>query len=478
MAIGASRRRVVRQLVVEAGVMAAVAGAGAVAAAAVVPSLVMRALGDEIPPGIAGRFAPDATVLLFTAIVTVLAALVFALAPALHATRQTIALSSMDRGGTGGGRLPLRTALLAVQIAACTVLLAGAGLLTRAVSHAMTLDPGFPVDRLMAVSAYLPSDAPVAERRAYSMRLLKELEANRDVPVALTPYGPFNHAKLGMSLVLPGEQPAQARFVLRRDVSSRYFDVLGLPVLRGRMFPSDATSEAVVNEAFVRTYFPAGDAIGRTLGEVSARGAVSRTFTVVGVARDAYLTSFDRVDPVVFRPATSGALLIRNDAATVARIRATALALNGDARFLTRPVRDDMAKALEEPMMGAAVAWVLGLLALVLASVGVFGVFAYAVEERKREIGIRLALGAARRHIVRMVVSTMGRALLYGLVVGIVLSVAGSPLLRSYLFGLSPVDPLAYGAMLVLLTLAACVATLVPAVRACRVDPAITLRED
>jgi hypothetical protein len=139
---------------------------------------------------------------------------------------------------------------------------------------------------------------------------------------------------------------------------------------------------------------------------------------------------------------------------------------------------DDVHEFLEWSRFGAAVAWGIGLLGLLLASVGVFGVFAYAVEERRREIGIRLALGAAGAQIVRTLVATSGRAMLGGLGVGVLLSLACGPMLGSYLFGLSPLDPFAYAFVLMLLVTAAGLATLVPALRACRVAPAITLRAE
>ena len=128
--------------------------------------------------------------------------------------------------------------------------------------------------------------------------------------------------------------------------------------------------------------------------------------------------------------------------------------------------------------MGATLAWVIGLLGLSLAAVGVFGVFAYSVEERRREIGLRLALGATRRQIVHILVSTSGRAMLFGLAAGLLASLACGPLLGSYLFGLSPLDPIAYVLVLALLAATAVLATLMPARRACRVDPAVALRED
>jgi ABC-type antimicrobial peptide transport system permease subunit len=154
------------------------------------------------------------------------------------------------------------------------------------------------------------------------------------------------------------------------------------------------------------------------------------------------------------------------------------MAINPAAIITVRPLRENVRTYLEESRTGATLAWAIGLLGLVLATVGVFGVFAYAVEERRREIGVRLALGAARQQIIRMLVSSSGRAMILGLGAGLILSLGCGPLLRAYLFGLSPLDPIAYAVVTLLLAIAAGLATVVPARRACRVDPAVTLRED
>jgi ABC-type antimicrobial peptide transport system permease subunit len=143
-----------------------------------------------------------------------------------------------------------------------------------------------------------------------------------------------------------------------------------------------------------------------------------------------------------------------------------------------QPLQASVRKYLEESMVGAALAWGIGLLGLALAVVGVFGVFAYAVEERRREIGVRLALGAARMHIVGILIATSGRAMIAGIGAGLLLSLACGPVLRSYLFGVSPLDPAAYALVMALLAAAALLATFLPARRACRVDPAVTLREE
>ena len=475
-AIGASRSRIVRQLLVEGLVLSLGAGTMAIAAAAMLPGALMRVLGDEIPAGIAGRFAPDWTVIAFTAAVCLLACLAFALAPALQTTRATIPLGVLDRAATRRTRLSLRGVFLAAQIAACTALLVGGGLLTRGVMHAMAFDPGYEVAGIIRVRVTFPSEMPDTLKNQLQTQLLTELE-RIDEPAAVAHTSPVARFPYMMSVLLPSEQPSDHRRALRRNVSREFFDVLGIPLVSGRMFESGATGEIVVNETFVRS-FCLDRPVGVSLREVDGKGAVVRTHAVVGVVRDAYLNGFDRIDPMIFRPTPTGPFMTAGGPAAVERIRAAALALHPGATILSFPMTDDVRKYLEESRMGAACAWAIGILGLLLASVGVFGVFAYAVEERRREIGVRLALGGARTHIVHALVASSGKALLIGLVIGLLASLACGPLLGSYLYGLSPLDPLAYAGVLALLATTALLATAIPARRAIRVDPAVTLRED
>jgi predicted permease len=479
MSLGASRRRIVRQLLTEGLVLAGAAGALALAVAAILPPLIVRYIGEELPPYMEARFRPDAQVASFTFATCLVSCLIFALAPALHATRTTIPLGVLGRTATPSSRFPLRGVLLATQIALCTVLLAGAGLVTRAIAHAMNVDPGFEIEGVQLVSTALPAGASSKDRQALVRGTLAALERDADDPVAVAPFQPMEAARYVLSMTLPHTGSKDPETVLRRNVSGRYFDVLGIPLVRGRMFPSGVNDEAVVNQAFARRYLPGEDPVGRTLHEVEYRtGKLRQAYTIVGVVRDTYLTGLERIDPVIFTPDNVGTFVTRGGPAAVERIRAAALSINPAASVTVRPLRDNVRKYLEESRIGATLAWAIGLLGLTLATVGVFGVFAYAVEERRREIGVRLALGAARKQIVSMLVSSSGRAMLFGLGAGILLSFACGPVLRGYLFGLSPLDPVAYGMVTLLLATAAGLATVIPARRACRVDPAITLRED
>jgi predicted permease len=474
IAIGAGRVRVVRQLLVEGLVLAGAAGAIALVVAAIVPTALLRASGAQAG---AGRedFVPDWQVVAFTAGICTLACLIFALAPALHATRRTIPLGSLDRSSTRPARFHLRGGFLAVQIALCTVLLVGAALVTRGIAHALAFDPGFRIEGVSRVSVSLPSELPAAD---FQRQLIAALERQVDTPIATGHPGPFTDFPFTLGIALPGDAPKDHRQVARRSVSSRYFEVLGIPLVRGRMFASDAKGEIVVNEAFVRTWLDGGEGVGQTVRQIDDKGAVAGTLTIVGVVGDAYLTGLARIEPIVFRPTTSGVLVTSGGADTLERIRTLAHGLNRAATVRAWPLSQDVGQLLRESRNGATLAWVIGLLGLLLACVGVLGVFAYAVEERRREIGVRVALGAARGDILRTLVGTSGRGILLGLGAGLLLSFACGPVLRSYLFGLNPLDPLAYGGVLLLLAGTGTLATLAPARRACRVDPAVTLRDE
>lgn len=465
-----------RQLLTEGLVLTTVAGALAIGGSAIVPPLIFRYVDEEVPPAMSARFLPDEQIVLFALTACALSCLIFAVAPAVHATRQTIPLGILDRASTRPSRFHLRSAFLATQIAVCTVLLVGAGLVTRAIVHAMNTDPGFAIEGVDVVSTALPD--LTADTEPVIRGTLAALERDGGPPVAVAFYKPMEATRFVMSIAFPGQSPRDFEKVLRRPVSARYFDVLGIPFVNGRMFPPGKTDEVVVNQAFARAYWPGESAVGRTLRAVDGNGNVRGVYSIVGLVRDSYLTGLERIDPVIFTPGDVGSFLTRGGPAGVERIRAAALSINPAAVVTARPLREALRTSLEESRTGATLAWAIGLLALTLAAVGVCGVFAYAVEERRREIGVRLALGAARNQILSLLLSSSGRAMGIGLAVGLLLSLACGPLLRSYLFGLHPLDPLAYLGVLTLFAVTGALAIIVPARRACRVDPAVTLRED
>ena len=476
LSIGASRSRIIRQLLTEGFVLAAVAAVLAIGVAAVLPTALLRLAGEDVPAYLQRRLQPDGQVLVFSIVVATLACLFFALAPAFRATRHTIPMGAIDRGSTRATRIPLRTMFLATQVAVCTVLLIAAGLLTRAVNHAMVFDPGFAVEGVRITSLSLPSESYTrAQQSAFIMQVLGELERDDPGAIAMATPTPLQ-IRLGMQIRLPNER--ENRYVMTAAVSPSYFEVLRIPVVQGQIFDRKSTTEAIVNEAAASELWPGQNPLGQVVHDVERSGKVGRTLTVIGVVRNAYLTRLDHTEPMIFTPATTGQLITRGHAQTVERIRSVATGINQAATIRTFPVTDNFRKQLEESQMGANLAWGLGLLGLTLAAVGVFGVFAYAAEERRREIGLRIALGATRPQIIRVLVGSSGRAMFFGLVAGVLASFASGPVLGQYLYGLNPLDPQAYGLVAGLLVVTGALATLIPARRACRVDPAVTLREE
>jgi hypothetical protein len=386
-------------------------------------------------------------------------------------------LGVLDRAATRRTRFHLRSVLLATQIAACTALLAGAGLLTRAIVHALAFDPGFQVEGIDVLTPVFPSGTSVKDRETFTAAVRDALDTSGAPPFAIVEMDPLSDSNFVMH-VASGNRNAAPESVLLRRASAAYFDVLGIPFVKGRAYAQGAAGEVVVNESYARVYWPGEDALGKPVRQASPTGETRFTYTIVGVVRDAYVTGFRDIEPVLFAPAHSGMFLTRGGPAFKTQLEAIVAGVNRSVTLTGQPLRASVRQALNESMIGAAFAWGLGLLGLALAAVGIFGVFAYSIEERRREIGVRLALGAARSHIVRMVVATSGRAMVGGLALGLLFSLACGPVLRSYLFGLHPLDPVAYGLVIALLICAAAVATLAPALRACRIDPAMTLRED
>jgi predicted permease len=480
LAIGAGRARLVRQLMVEGLLLAGLATALGLVLAWVLPGVVFRA-ADEMPPA-SIRIQPDATVVGYACLIAVLATLVFALAPALHGTRAGINEGLKQPGWLGGARFRLRAGLLAVQIAVSVVLLVACALTTRGVARGRTTDLGFDPGPVVAGEIDLP--AARYDRRGAGAFMKELLEEVKQAPgaseAAITAMVPLGNSRSATSARTPAQRPEDASRVLVHHVSGGYFDVLGIPLVSGARFaPADDGRRAVViNEALARQLWPGGSALGKPL--VVGEGRTPNV--VIGVVRDTHTTDLDRIEPTVYRPfsAGPGALLVRTTDAdgAAAAVRALVQRKDRQARLSSYPLAQNVDRWLRTARTGAGLAAALGLLALALASVGVFGVVAYAVEQRTREIGIRMALGATRRQVVRHVLATNTRAVLVGLAAGLVLSSLGSRLLESYLFGVSRLDPVAHVAVLALLALAGLAATVGPLRRATRIDPMHALRWD
>jgi hypothetical protein len=262
-------------------------------------------------------------------------------------------------------------------------------------------------------------------------------------------------------------------------VSASYFGVLGIPVLTGRPFGDRVDGhDLVVSESAARLLWPNDDPIGQRL----LSGGTDRTQSheIVGVVADVATTTLTQIEPVIYQPVRAAHFALVRDLSPgmSARVRELVQAAVPGASSYSRPMVEELRDSLTGLVIGSRIAWVLGLLALLLAMLGAFGVFASMVEERRREIGVRMALGAHGSQVVRLVLHRATWPVLAGLAAGVALSLIATPLLRRTLYGMSPFDPIAYLEIAGILVASSLVATWIPAARAIRVEPAVTLRGD
>jgi len=474
LSLGGSRLRLIRQLLVESLALAASAAVIGLAIAWVAPAAI---LARAVPEN-AIRIRPDLTVCAYTAGIAVLACLAFGLAPALHGTRDIAGALKSDARSTGH-RFALRGILLAAQVAISVVLLAAAGLLVRGLQHAQRLDPGFRVSEITIATLDLPASAYSGPRAATFTAQFEDAlsSASGLPPLAVTSDAPMANSRDWTSMRPSELPPDRDKMVQFHEITGAYFDVLGIPIVAGRNFTRDDTRRqvAIVNETAVNRFWNGVNPVGKTIA------SNQKLWEVVGVARDAHTTGLDTIEPTMYWPmvARNGIPQLLIAGATPAvrdRIAGLARQLDSKARVTFTPLSDNLRSQLEPSKYAAAIAGALGFLALALASIGMSGVFAYAVRQRTREIGVRMALGAQPAQVVRLVLGANLHAVAWGLAIGVAGAAAASKLLRPLMIGASPFDPLAYLAMFGLLAVAAAAASFLPARRAAGVDPVTALR--
>ncbi len=467
LALGASRARVVRQLMTESLLLALLAGIPALLIARWVPPLVMTTLTEQ---AVALPFSTDWRVLCFTASMAVGSCLLFGLAPALHATRPLVVQRR---------RLPLRSVFLSAQVTFSLVLLVSAGLFVRSANNERSLELGFATDDVTELTVTIPANEEAAVRgRRLSTEIGDLVAANRVQRVAYGQFSPFNPE--GVRYTVPGTRGVEVAPVMYASAS--YFDVLSLRFASGRVYrdatPGDTATgvhEVVVNAPLAERYGGATSAVGATVLIDSV------PFTIVGVVQSTRDVGFRDVPPAVYLPFRWNAaprIIIRGDEAGARRIAMALMDRDPSLMVSIKSYRAYVADRFSSTNFAAAVAGALGLLALVLASIGMFGVFSYWVEQRQHDIGVRFALGATREHVVRLVLGASARAVGWGLGTGTLAAVGTSQLLRSSLYGLQPLDPAAFGAAILVLVVSALVATLWPTWRAVRINPIESLRAD
>ncbi len=489
-AIGAGRGRLVRQLLSEGLVLAALGGLGGVLLASWAGRLIGTYATAVLPITTSFDFSLDRAVLVFAVGVSLVTAVVFGLAPAWSASRPELVPALKDTlDGGGRRRVTLRDVLVVGQLALSLVLLVSGALLARGLVVARATDLGFDPTRV-AVLSFNAQMNGYDEPRAMALRT-RVLEAARAVP-GVTAASLSSRLPLGpdinmSSYAVPGRHAAgdDGDSTDTVAIGSDYFAVMGIPLVDGRGFTEDEAVNdrpvVVVNETFARTYWPGQSAVGQV---VHSGGFDRPALQIVGVSRDHKIRSAGEAPmPYVHVPIGSGRsidLVARTSgpaAAVVPALKRAVWALEPDAVFTTEGAATEGVDATLAPTrIGAALIGAVGVLALLLAAVGLYGVIAYSVSLRTREVGIRMALGAERGQVLRMVLGQGARLALVGIALGAVLAAGAASVLQSMLYGVSTFDPLAYGAAAALLMIVALGANLAPAVTASRVAPATAIR--
>ncbi len=493
IALGAGRWRLIRQMLAESLLLSVFAGAvGMALAFAGIQAIRKFAPEDNYH---LHQIALDGKVLAFTLGAALLTGLIFGLAPAIQTARQNVN-ESLGKGGRGGGSGVsgrLRSVLVVSEIALALVLLAGAGLMIRSMASLLSISPGFRTDHLLTMHVNLTAPKYEDQKRVQSF-CTELLDRVARVPgvksVAMGSGFPMLDRVSANSFRVEGEpEPAQGAGSLAdyTPVGYGYFESLGMPILRGRSFTQQDADQAkpsviVVNEALAKRISPRGDALGKVL--ILGSGPTASRLTVIGVKADTHQMGLDtEARPELFVP-----MRTFNSIALVVRTIDDPLRLSSAIQSQVwtidpnQPVADvysmeqRMAEGLGQRRFNMLLFGIFAGLALLLASVGIYGVLAYTVTQRMREIGIRIALGASARNVAGLVLRQGLLLALAGVLVGGGAAFALTRWMESLIFGVSPTDPVTFSTVAVLLVAIALAASYIPARRATSVDPMRSLR--
>jgi predicted permease len=484
LALGASRFRLVGQLMAESALIGAMGtAAGLLLARALISLAPAVIIPSAAAPYLKFQFRLDERVLAFTLLASLITVFVFGLVPALRASQ------SVSRAPR---RARSRQVLVVVQMVLSIVLLASAGLLVRTFVYCMNLDPGFTRGNVLVADISPPYDA--AGSRAFYEKLLDRARGMPGVLEAtLALRAPLSGSGGGMAQNLtisghvpqPGDTPPRVKYTA---IGLNYFRTLGISLARGRDFDShdqpDAARVMIVNFTMARQFWPNEDALGKTARLASDPPNTERT--VVGVVSDTRINSIEeRAQPYFYLPFAQSRFSSMNliartsvDPVQMARqVRAEVAAIDPGVPVLEITSMKLLLKSsLYESQVSATVVGSLGLVGLLLAAIGLYGVVSYTVAERTREIGIRMALGAQQSDAMTLILRQALTLTVIGTALGLVCTFYATQVLREMLFGVSLHDPLTFGAVIALMLAVALVASYVPARRATKVDPVVSLR--
>src|SRR3954468_6420119 len=496
LALGAGRGRIIRQLLTESIILALIGGLGGIVLAYWFGDILLSLL-PATPFPIVLNPQPDGRVLAIALLLAVLSGVIFGIAPALHSGRsdltQTLRERSTASGGGAGSRWSLRNLLVIGQIGVSLFLLIGAGVFMKAFHNAQAIDPGFRTDKL-AVLAIEPALAGYDKTRAAQIarQILERVRQNPQVQSAdLGNWLPLGFGGESRTVIPDGNDgTAEAnRIMANINVTTPgYFETMRVGLIRGRKFDEHdgtktAAPVAIVNEAMAKRFWPGEEALGHHF-----RFFKGDTYEVIGVARDIKaVTLGESPTPMVYLPLDEmpdgGIYIFAHTQSSPGAVLAEMhrIVRGTDVHIpitYEKTVAEHMAFALWPSWMGAVILGALGLLALLLASVGVYGVMAYSVSQRRRELGIRMALGAQSSEVLNLVLRQGMLLAGIGLGLGLFAAFGSTRLASTFLYGVNPHDPLIFGTVTSVLAIAAFAACYFPARKTLKIDPVIALRSE
>jgi len=499
LSLGASRGRLVRQLLTESVLLAALGGAAGLVLSVWTTNLLM-ALKPSVPLPMNINVRTDWRVLAFTFVFSLLAGVIFGLVPALQASKPEIVPVLKDERGAFGHRrtlFNLRNGLIIAQVALSLVVLIAAGLFLRSLRNAQAINPGFDAPRVLAMTLATGAQRyDEAKSSRFYAELFKRVQALPGVQaVSLAQSAPLSYfysPALAAPTIVEGHEPPAGEnppMIGNNTIGPSYFQTVGIPLLRGRDFTSEVRADgpgvAIINETMAHRFFTDDDPIGRRI-RVMRSGGQPVSCEIIGVVRDSkYLSLGEDPAPFIFLPFSQN----------YKPVMTVLVRASGDPKNLTAAVRHEV-QGLDENLppfnvvtladninislfparFGALLLGGFGLLALGLATVGIYGIMSYSVGQRTHEIGIRMALGAQANNVLRLVVGQGMLVTSIGVTVGLAVAFALTRVVKSLLYGLTATDLTTFAVISLLLTIVALLACYIPARRATKVDPLVALR--
>jgi predicted permease len=496
-ALGAGRHRIVRQLLTES-VLLAVAGG---AAGLLFAWLSFSFLKQIVPAGMAlnAGVRVDARIFGFTLLLSLLTGIIFGLAPALQAARVDLneALKqSGGRAGTGGGHRRLRSALVVIEVALALVLLVGAGLLIKAFLRLRSLEIGVNSESVLTLRTTLPRNkyGELPKRDAFYRQVLERVRTLPGVVSAgYTTAAPLTWKGGTNGFVIEGREQGAGQDAQSRQISAGYMETMGVKLRQGRFFDERDVAQsqpvALINETMARQFWPGEDALGRRfkIGLVDSQNPWVIVVGVIGDIKEMGLEApakaemffpYQQMPNMLWNMPSDLMVRTAGDPMSVAAaVRQAVWSVDSNQPVSNIRTMDEiLSEEVAQRRIGMTLLAAFAALALALASLGIYGVLSYSVTQRTQEIGIRMALGAGSKDVLRMVLADGMRLAAAGVAIGLGASFALTRLMAGLLFGVSPSDPLTLGGVALLLVTVALLACFIPARRATKVDPMVALR--